>query len=212
MFIVGYEQGTLDVRWGYLTVSDWWRCSAVMKNICHCQDNCSWGEGYGQSSSVLAGLDSWIWHSGRCDSVLIGDKNIVSVPRHDGLLVDMVNESIQEDLNIACDEDWGRHVTGIHIQHVTRIWIQHVMRIRIQYMTRIRIQHVTRIRIQHVMRIRILHVTRIHRGPGFSQVSTIPLNPLLMEGQEWPSFCPEQGCLCAEWGKRHTGNKLWRFF
>ena len=44
---------------------------------------------------------------------LIGDKNIVSVPRHDRLLVDMVNEGIEEDsntisdknLNITCDED-----------------------------------------------------------------------------------------------------------
>ena len=27
----------------------------------------------------------------------VGGNNIVSVPRHDGLLVDMVNESIEED-------------------------------------------------------------------------------------------------------------------
>ena len=36
---------------------------------------------------------------------LIGDKKIVSVPRHDGWLVDMVNESNKEDLNTTCDED-----------------------------------------------------------------------------------------------------------
>ena len=29
----------------------------------------------------------------------------MSVPRHDGLLVDMVIESIEEDSNITCDED-----------------------------------------------------------------------------------------------------------
>ena len=28
-----------------------------------------------------------------------------------------------------------------------------------------------------------------------------------MEGQKWTSFCPDQGCLCAEGGERHTGNK-----
>ena len=35
--------------------------------------------------------------SGQCDVTLIGGNNIVSVPRHDRLLVDMVNESIEED-------------------------------------------------------------------------------------------------------------------
>ena len=60
---------------------------------------------------------------------LIGGKHIVSVLRHDGLLVDMVNESIEEDSNT--------HVTRIRIQHVTRIRIQHVTRIRIQHVTRI---------------------------------------------------------------------------
>ena len=28
----------------------------------------------------------------------------MSVSRHDGLLVDMVNESIEEDYNITCDD------------------------------------------------------------------------------------------------------------
>ena len=32
----------------------------------------------------------------------IGGKNILSVPRHDALLVDMVIESIEEDSNITC--------------------------------------------------------------------------------------------------------------
>ena len=36
---------------------------------------------------------------------LIGGKNSVSVPCHDGLLVDMVNESIEEDSNTTCNED-----------------------------------------------------------------------------------------------------------
>ena len=67
----------------------------------------------------------------------------MSVSRHDGLLVDMINESIEEI-----------------IIHVTRFRKKHVARIRIQ-VTRIRIQNVTRIQIQHVMRIRILHVNRI---------------------------------------------------
>ena len=84
----------------------------------------------------------------------------MSVPRHDGLLVDMVNESIEGDYNITCDELSNKHVTRTRIQ-VTRIRIQHVTRIRIQHVRRIRIQHVTRIQIQHVMRIRILHVNTI---------------------------------------------------
>ena len=58
------------------------------------QDDCSWGEGDGHSSNVLAGLDCWIWFSGRCDAALIEGKNIVSVPRHDGFLVDMVNDGL----------------------------------------------------------------------------------------------------------------------
>ena len=58
------------------------------------------------------------------------------VTRHDGLRVDMVNESIEEDYNITCDEITNNHVTRIRIQ---------VTRIRIQPVTRIRIQHVTRI-------------------------------------------------------------------
>ena len=33
----------------------------------------------------------------------------MSVPRHDGLLVDMVNESIEEDSNITYDEDSNKH-------------------------------------------------------------------------------------------------------
>ena len=72
----------------------------------------------------------------------------------------MVNESIEEDNNITCDEISNKHVTSILIQ-VTRIRIQHVTRIRIQHVRRIRIQHVMRIQIQHVMRIRILHVNTI---------------------------------------------------
>ena len=46
---------------------------------------------------------------------LIGGNNIVSVPRHDRLLVDMVNESIEEDYNITCDEISNKHVTRIRI-------------------------------------------------------------------------------------------------
>ena len=68
----------------------------------------------------------------------------MSVSRHDGLLVDMVNESIEEDYNITCEEISNKHVTRIRIQ-VTRIRIQHVTRIRMQHVRRIRIQHVTRI-------------------------------------------------------------------
>ena len=44
---------------------------------------------------------------------LIGGENIVSVPRHDGLLVVMVNESIEEDYNITGDEISNKHVTRI---------------------------------------------------------------------------------------------------
>ena len=84
------------------------------------------------------------------------------VPRNDGLLVDMINESIEQDYNITCDEISNKHVTRIRIQ-VTSIRIQHVTRIRIQHMRRIRIQHVTRIQIQHAMRIRILHVNCLSR-------------------------------------------------
>ena len=84
----------------------------------------------------------------------------MSVPRHDGFLVDMVNEIIEEDYNISCDEISNKHVTRIRIQ-VTRNRIQYVTRIRIQHVTRFRIQHVTRIQIEHVMRIRILHVNKI---------------------------------------------------
>ena len=61
----------------------------------------------------------------------------MSVPRHDGLLVDMVNEMIEEDYNITCDEISNKHVTTIGIQHVTRIQIQHVMRIRILHVNNI---------------------------------------------------------------------------
>ena len=45
--------------------------------------------------------------------------------------MDMVNESIEDDSNITCDEILNKHVMRIRIQHVTRIQIQHVMRIRI---------------------------------------------------------------------------------
>ena len=83
------------------------------------------------------------------------------------------------------------------------IQIQHVTRIRI-HVTRIRI-HVTRIRIQHEMRILILHVKRIDLVQGMTTVKEDG-------GQKWTSFCPNQGCMCAEGGERHTGNKLWRFF
>ena len=38
-------------------------------------------------------------NSGRCDAILIGANNIGSVSRHDGLLVDIVNESIEKDYN-----------------------------------------------------------------------------------------------------------------
>ena len=34
----------------------------------------------------------------------MGGNNIVPVPRHDGLHVDMVNESIKGDYNITCGE------------------------------------------------------------------------------------------------------------
>ena len=44
------------------------------------------------------------------------------VPRHVGLLVDMINESIGEDYNITRDEISYKHVTRIRIQ-VTRIRI-----------------------------------------------------------------------------------------
>ena len=52
---------------------------------------------------------------GRCDVTLIGGNNIVSVSRHDRLLVDMVNESIEVDYNITCDEISNKHVTIIRI-------------------------------------------------------------------------------------------------
>ena len=35
----------------------------------------------------------------------MGGNTILSVPRLDGLLVDMVNDSIEEDYNITCEED-----------------------------------------------------------------------------------------------------------
>ena len=94
------------------------------------------------------------------DGILIEGNNIVSVLRHDGLLVDMVNESIEENYNITCDEISNKLARRNRIQ-VTRIQIQHVTRIRIQHVRKIRI-HVTRIQIQHVMRIRILHVNNIN--------------------------------------------------
>ena len=78
--------------------------------------------------------------------------------RNDGLLVDMVNESIEEDYNITCGEIAIKHVTRIQIQ-MTRIRIQHVTIIRVQHVRRIQIQYVTRIQLQHV--IRILHVNKI---------------------------------------------------
>ena len=49
----------------------------------------------------------------------LGDNNIVSVPHHDRLLVDMVNESIQEDLNITCDEALTQPTRGVA---VTAFW------------------------------------------------------------------------------------------
>ena len=78
----------------------------------------------------------------------------MSVPRIDGFIVDMVNESIEEDSIITCDEDSNKYVTRIRIQHVTRIQIQLVMRIRIQ----------------HVMRIRLLHLKRIDLVQGRTTV------------------------------------------
>ena len=74
-----------------------------------------------------------------CDMMrkFIGSNNIVSVLRHDGLLVDMVKEGIEEDSNTNCDEVSNKHMTRIRLQHVTRV--------NIQYMTMIRIQHVTSI-------------------------------------------------------------------
>ena len=48
----------------------------------------------------------------------------MSVPRHDILPVDMVNESIEADYNITYDKISIKHVTRIKIQ-VTRIRIQH---------------------------------------------------------------------------------------
>ena len=69
----------------------------------------------------------------------------MSVPHHDGLLVDIVNENIEEDYNITCDGILNKHVTSMRIQHVTRIRIKHVTRTRIPHVMRIRIQHVTRI-------------------------------------------------------------------
>ena len=94
------------------------------------------------------------------------------VPRLDGLLVDMVNESIEGDSNITCDKESNKHVTRIRIQHVTRI----------------QIQHKTRIQIQHVTRIRILHVKRIDLVQGRP---TVKQNG----GQKWTSICPIQRCL-----------------
>ena len=41
----------------------------------------------------------------------------MAVPRHDGFLVDMVNDGF----DYKCDEDSIKHVTRIRIQHVTRI-------------------------------------------------------------------------------------------
>ena len=98
----------------------------------------------------------------------------MSVPRHDRLLVDMVNESIEVDYNITCDEISNKHVTRIQIQ-------------------------VTRIQIQHVMRIRILHVNTI---------DLVQMRTAVNEdgGQKWTSLCPDQGCLCDEGCKKHTGN------
>ena len=43
---------------------------------------------------------------------LIDGNNIVSVPRHDALLVEMVNENIEQDLNTTCDEESNKHVRG----------------------------------------------------------------------------------------------------
>ena len=174
-----------------------------MKKTFHCQDNYSWWEGDGQSSSVLAGLDCWSWNSGWCDVTLIWDNTILPVPSHDGLLVDMVNESIEEDYNITCDKISNKHVTRMRIQ-VTRIRIQYVTRIRIQHVTRIRIQHVTKIQIQHVMRIRVLHVNKIYliqrrtteNDDGGSEVDIII---------SWPRMS-----VCRRRWKTHL--KFWRFF
>ena len=37
----------------------------------------------------------------------------MSVPRHDGLLVNMVNENIEKDFNITCDKNSNNHVMRI---------------------------------------------------------------------------------------------------
>ena len=201
-----------------------------MKNLCHCQDNCSWREGDGQSSIVLTGLDRWSWHSGRCDAELIGGKNIVSVPHHDGLLLDMVNDSIEEDSNITCDEDsnttcdddlnttcdrdsnttcdegfkynmwWGFEY------NMWRGFKYNMWRgFQIQHVTRIRIQHVTRTQIQHVTRIRILHVKRIDLLQRRTRVK-----------DDWGTevyINLSRPRMPMSWRRRNTHmNKLWRFF
>ena len=65
-----------------------------MKNLWHCQDDFSWGEGDGHSSNVLVGLFPvmtdflWIW--------------------------------LMIDYNITCDEDSNNHVTRIQRSQPTR--------------------------------------------------------------------------------------------
>ena len=46
----------------------------------------------------LLDLTAEFGHSERCDAVLIDGKNIVFVPRHDGFLVDMVNDGFEYNM------------------------------------------------------------------------------------------------------------------
>ena len=95
---------------------------------------------------------------------LIGRNNSVSVPRHDKLLVDMVNERIEKDYNITCDEISNKYVTRIRI---------HVRMIGIQHMTRSKIQHVIRIRILHVNKIDLVQRRTAVNEDGGAEVDII---------------------------------------
>ena len=57
---------------------------------------------------------------------LICGKNIVFVPRHDGLLENIeedLNTTSDEDSNATCDEDLNKHMMRMRIPHVMRIRI-----------------------------------------------------------------------------------------
>ena len=75
----------------------------VMKNLRHSQDICIWGEGDGQSSSVLAEFDPWCRHLGDVMWSLIDGKHIVSVPHHDGLFVDRGDDCLDEKIDGRTD-------------------------------------------------------------------------------------------------------------